>query len=173
MKRFSIAAFLLLNITLSFGQNETAMSMVDSLKYLMADSLDCKADLFWRIVAQGDKSIPFLIAKLTDTTPTNVRFHCKKGKLNVAEVAQCALTNIADFPASAVMHAQFDVIDDEGCWSFYEFFFMNSNKHRYQDSVRAWYSRERPKYKVVKVPKSELDECRLKYGIDTYYRWKE
>jgi len=173
MKRSVIAAFFLLQFTLSFGQTGSIMSMVDSLKYLKADSLDCKADLFWRIVAQGDKAIPFLIAKLTDTTPTNVRFHCKKGKLNVAEIAQRALTNIADFPASAVMHSQFDVIDNDGCWSFYAFFFMNSNKHRYQDSVQAWYSRERPKYKVVKIPKSEQDKCRLKYGIDTYYRWLE
>ena len=55
--------------------------MVDSLKYLKADTLDCKADLFWRIVAKGEKVIPFLINKLTDTTPTNVRFRCKNDRL--------------------------------------------------------------------------------------------
>jgi hypothetical protein len=147
--------------------------MVDSLKYLKADTLDCKADLFWRIVAQGNKAIPFLIDKLTDTLPTNVRFHCKKNRLNVGEVAQFALTEIAYFPPYAVTKIQFDYFEDDGCWSFYTFLFMNSNKRRYQDSVRSWYSRERPKYKAVKIPRNEQHECEIQYGIDTYYQWEE
>ncbi len=173
MKRISIAAFLLLHITLSFGQTENILSMVDSLKYLKADTLDYKADLYWRIVAQGDKAIPFLIDRLTDTLPTNIKLHCKQAKLNVAEVAQFALTEIGYFPAFAITNIQFDVIDNEGCWSFNTFFFMNVNKNRYRDSVRAWYSRERLKYKAVKIPRSKRNECQIKYGIDTYYQWTE
>lgn len=36
----------------SFGQHSDMKLMVDSLRYLKADTLDCSAYLYWRIVAQ-------------------------------------------------------------------------------------------------------------------------
>jgi hypothetical protein len=151
--------------------------MVDSLQYLKADTLDCKAELYWRIISKGDRAIPFLINKLTDTTQTAVKFHCKKTTLNVGEIAQFALTQIADFPAFLVTQLQFDVIviDDtgEGCWSFYDFLFINSNKLRYQTDVKNWYDKQKSKYKAEKISKKEQTGCQKRYGIDTYYRWTE
>jgi hypothetical protein len=130
-------------MAVSFGQNGAIKSMVDSLQYLKVDTLDCSADLYWRIIAKGDKAIPFLIEKLTDTTQTNIKYHCKIARVNVGEVAQFALTQIAYFPAFLITKLQFDVIvideTGEGCWSFYDFFFINSNKARYQKDIREWY----------------------------------
>lgn len=155
------------------GQN--IQSMVDSLQYVKADTLDCSADLYWRIIATGDKAIPFLIEKLTDTTPTRIRWICKKTNLNVGEVAQLALVEIGQFPAFVITNIQFDFVEvfenGEGCWSFYIFFFMNENKARYQKDVRSWYEKEKSKFWVYKILRKDLTECQKRYGIDSYYRW--
>lgn len=151
--------------------------MVDSLQFLKSDTLDCSADLYWRIIAKGDKAIPFLIDKLIDTTKTSVKYHCKKTTLNVGEIAQFALTQIADFPAFLITKMQFDaiIIDDthEGCWSFYDFLFINSNKPRYQINVRDWYDKEKSKYRKQKIPSLKQTVCQKQYGIDTYYLWTD
>jgi len=155
---------------LLYAQNQDIKAMVDSLQYLKADTLDCSADLYWRIIAKGDKAIPFLIDKLTDTTQTSIRYHCKATPLNVAEVAQFALTEIAFFPAFSITHIQFDVIVN-GCWNFYDFFFRNTNKPFYQDSVKRWYAREASKYKHEKILKEKQSPCQKIFGITTYYKW--
>ncbi|MEO7486988.1 MAG: hypothetical protein ABIU77_07790, partial [Ferruginibacter sp.] len=120
---------------------------------------------------------PLLIDKLTDTTQTNIKYHCKKTNLNVGEVAQFALTEIANFPAFLVTKMQFDyiIIDEpgQGCWSFYDFLFINSNKPRYQKNVREWYDKEKGKYKAERIEKNKQTECQKLYGVDTYYRWTE
>lgn len=178
MKRLIVIIFFLHQLTLSHGQDTEIKLMVDSLQYLKTDTLDCKADLYWRIVSKGDKAIPFLIKKLTDTTQTNIKFHCKKTRLNVGEVAQFALTEIANFPAFAVTKMQFDVviIDEktgQGCWSFYDFLFINANKLQYQKDVKTWYEKEKLEYKAEKISKDKITACQKLYGIDTYFRWKE
>lgn len=164
-------------MTFSFGQNANIKSMVDSLQYLNVDTLDCKADLYWRIISKGDKAIPFLIDKLTDTTQTSVKYHCKKTRLNVGEVAHFTLAQIADFPAFLVTKIQFDLIQidetGEGCWNFYDFLFINANKLRYQNDVRNWYNKEYSKYKAENIPKKKQTACQNQYGIDKFYRWKE
>lgn len=151
--------------------------MVDSLQYLEADTLDCKAHLYWRIIAQGKKVIPFLIDKLTDTTKTNVRWHCKKSRLNVGEIAQFALEEIASFPAFLVTNIQYDLIyadeTGKGCWNFYDFFIINANKSRYQKNMSEWYKKEKLKYKAEKIPKARQTPCQKKYGIHIYYNWIE
>ena len=176
MKRLIATIFFAHSLAFSFGQNSSIKSMVDSLKCLKTDTLDCTADLYWRIIAKGDKAIPFLIDKLTDTTETRIRFHCKKTTLNVGEIAQFALLQIAEFPAFVVTKMQFDVITidetGQGCWSFYDFLFINSNKLRYQNDVRNWYAKEKPNYKAKKISGNTQTQCQKQYGIVKYYRWR-
>jgi hypothetical protein len=177
MKKIITTTLLIFSLTFSFGQKIDIKAMVDSLRFMKADTFNCSADIYWRIIAQGKNAIPFLIDKLTDTTQTNIKYHCKKIRLNVGEVAQFALTDIADFPAFLVTKIQFDliIIDEtgQGCWSFYDFLFINSNKPRYQKSVREWYDKEKTKYKAESISYNKQTECQKKYGIDTYYRWAE
>ena len=177
MKKSIATALFLFLATLLSGQTTRLQSMIDSLRYLTADTLDCRAGLYWRIIAQGDKAIPLLIDKLTDTTPTRVKFHCKKTKLNVGEVAYFALNQIASFPAFLITKIQFDLITTDetglGCWSFYDFLFVNANKPRYQESVRDWYNKEKSRYKAEMIPASVQTECQKQYGINTCYNWTE
>ena len=142
--------------------------MVDSLKFIKADTLNCNADLYWRIIAKGKTAIPFLIEKLTDTTQINIRFRCKKPRLNVGEVAHFALTQIAEFP----VFLQFDFFTDGGCWSFYEYLFNNANKAEYRKRVQEWYDQQKGKYKPKRISKKDRSACQKLYGIDTFYRWK-
>lgn len=158
--------------TLSFGQNQDIKLMIDSLQYLKTDTLDCKADLYWRIISKGDKAIPFLIDKLSDTTQLNASFACKTTRLNVGEISYFALNQIWYFPQFTITHIQFDYTDDKGCWIFYEYLFNNDNKAKYQKLVKEWYTNNKSKFKRQKITKKQQTPCQKQYGIDTYFKWK-
>jgi len=173
MKKLFGTLFISFTLSFAFGQDNDIKVMVDSLQFLKTDTFNCNADLFWRIIAKKDKAIPYLIDKLTDTTQTNIKFLCKKTKLNVGEVAYFALQKIAYFPAFDVTHIQFDVFELNGCWCFFQFFFDNSNKYRYQKCVREWYAKERGNYKVKYISNKDLTDCQKKYKINEYLDWTD
>ncbi len=173
MKRLIATTFFLHSLTLSYGQNIDIKSMVDSLQYSKADTLDCGATLYWRIISQSDKAIPFLIDKLSDTTLTNISYKCKLTKLNVSEVAYFALQQIASFPAFVITHIQFHVYNDNNCWSFFDYFFNNANKKNYQELVLQWYSKNKTKFKAKKISRKNLTDCQKQFNIDKYLKWKE
>jgi hypothetical protein len=173
MKQLSIIFLLLFSFTISYSQDERIKSMVDSLDIMKADTLDCNADLYWRIIAQGEKAIPFLIDKLTDTTPTNIKFLCKETKLNVGEVAYFALEEIGHFPLFLVTKIQFDYDFVEGCEAFYTALFRDSFKPRFQKNMRDWYAKEKKHYRKEPISKENQTLCQKKYGINSHYMWKE
>lgn len=45
---------------------------------MKTDTLDCSADVYWKIIKRGKEYIPLLIEGLTDTTKTNIYNYCKK-----------------------------------------------------------------------------------------------
>jgi hypothetical protein len=150
-----------IEISQVLGQpKDSLITLLTEMKY---DSLDCNSDVYWKIIKRGKASIPLLIESLTDTTMTNVYNPCKHGKLNVGEISYFALQEIAEFPAFLVTHIQFDLINDNGCWNFYDYLFKNSNKQEYQKMVRDFYTHN--KYVYVKFDKRELNECRKHYQI--------
>jgi hypothetical protein len=149
----------------------TKDSLISQLAEMKTDTLDCSADVYWKIVKKGKKSIPLLIESLTDTTMTNVYDHCKNGKLSVGEVSYFALEELAEFPAFVVTHIQFDVIDEHGCWNFFDYLFDNKNKPEFQKMVRTFYQTNTYKYEEFK--KSELTDCYKKYKIFGKYKWKK
>ncbi len=171
MKKLIAVIYFLHCLALSYGQNANIKSMADSLQYLKADSLDCSATLYWKIVAQGEKAIPFLIGKLNDTTLTNISHKCKATKLNVGEVAYFALQQIAFFPPFVITHIQFDVAYENGCWSFLNYFFNNANKQHYQYLVGEWYNTNKTKFRVQKISKKKQTTCQKQFHIDTYLMW--
>lgn len=173
MKKFISTFFLLHILTFSFGQNTNVKLMVDSLQYMKADTLDCKATMYWKIIFQGEKAIPFLIDKLSDTTQTNISHSCKMTKLNVGEVAFFAMQQIAFFPTFLITHIQFDVIYGNGCWSFFDYLFNNANKSGYQDLVRKWYGKNKTKFKAQKISKKRQTACQKKFYIDTFLMWSD
>jgi hypothetical protein len=91
--------------------------------------------------------------------------------LNIAEVSNAALNEIAEFPAFLVTHIQFDVVDENGCWSFYEYFYDNVNKPAYQKMVRTFY--QTSTYDFIPYKKSELNGCYKKYNIKGSYKLKK
>lgn len=146
-------------------------SLILLLPDMKSDSLDCDADIYWRIIKRGKASIPLLIESLTDTTMTNVYDHCKKGKMNIGEVSYFALEELAEFPAFVVTQIQFDLIDEHGCWSFYDYLFDNKNKKAYQKKVRSFYNSNR--FVFEKFDAKDLNDCRKKYEIEGKLKWKE
>lgn len=145
-------------------------SLISQLAFMKTDTLDCSADVYWRIIKRGKESIPPLIESLTDTTTTNIYNKCKKDRLNVGEVSYFALVEITEFPAFVVTHMQFDLVED-GCWSFYEYLYDNNNKPEYQKMVKNFYQTNT--YKFEEYKKSELTNCYKKYKITGKYRLKE
>ncbi len=146
-------------------------SLISQLPEMKTNKLDCSADVYWKIIKRGKESIPLLIESLTDTTMTNIYDHCKKGNLNVGEVSYFLLEELAEFPAFVVTHIQFDVIDEHGCWNFFDYLFDNKNKPEYQKLVRTFYQTNTFIFEEFK--KSELTDCYKKYKILGRYKWKE
>ena len=179
MRKISHTILFVFFSNIAISQSLDIKSMVDSLSkvpLLYSDTLDCNANLYWRIVARGQEAIPYLISKLTDSLPTNIKFHCKPGRLNVGEVCYFAINEIGYFPMAYVTNMQFDTYynDSNGgnCWSFYQFFFNNRNKIFYQQKIQKWYQEKRSKYKPQPIPLKELTECQKEYKIGTYLQYK-
>ncbi len=173
VKKFTNTITFIFLFTTSFGQFNVK-DLVDSLKFLETDTLDCTADIYWKIIAQKEKAIPYLIDKLTDTTPTKIRYDCKKTPLNISEVSYLALTEIADFPIFDITGYQFDHIDRNGCSGFHLWYFFTDNlghKPEFQKSVRKWWAKNKKKYMWHLAPRKYLTECRKKYGIKGHYSY--
>jgi len=169
-----IAPVILTFLSITTSAQVDIKKMVDSLQYLKTDSLDCSAGIYWRIVAQKEKAVPFLIDKLTDLTPTNLKDRCKVTPLNVSEVAYYALTEIADFPIFLVTHMQFDHLDEKGCSGFHQWYFFSdsiAHKQAFQDNVRSWWAGNFNKYRWTAIRKKDLSFCQLSAGITGYYKW--
>lgn len=145
-------------------------SLVDSLQYMKSDSLDCSADIYWRTIGQGEKAIPYLIEKLTDTTSTRVKSYCKSTRLNVGDIAWFALNQIGDFPVYVVIRIQFCIVHAGGCWSFYDYLFENANKISIREKVTKWYAINRTRLRTKTI--SQRNACQLKYNIRKYLRWR-
>lgn len=148
-------------------------SLIALLATMTADTFDCTADIYWKIIQRGKSSIPLLIESLIDTRMTNIYDNCKHGKLNVGEVSYFALQEIAEFPAFLVTQIQFDVVVNN-CWNFYDYFFDNKNKQAYQKMVRDFYDTYKTtKYVFVKYDEKELNKCHRFYKIEGKLRWTE
>ena len=154
-------------IHFTISNSDSTDSLVSKLNEIKTDTLDCSADIYWKIIKRGKASIPFLIESLTDTTQTNIYNNCKKDKLTIGEVAYFALEEIAEFPAFKVTQIQFDVNSD-GCWNFYEYFFNPKNKKEYQVMIRKFYTEN--KYIYFKYNESELNNCQIKYKISGKFK---
>jgi hypothetical protein len=152
-----------------FAQPINVQSLVDSLQYMKSDSLDCSADIYWRTIAQGEKAIPYLIEKLTDTTSTSVKGYCKSTRLNVGDIAWFALNQIG-VPVYVVIQMQFCIVGAGGCWSFYDYLFENANKISIRKKVTKWYAINRTRFRAKKI--SQRNACQLKYDIRKYFRWR-
>ncbi len=144
-------------------------SLILKLPEMNNDTLDCEADIYWKIIKRGKASIPFLIESITDTTLTNIYDYCKKGKLTVGEVSYFALNEIAEFPEFSVTHIQFDVVEN-GCWNFFDYLFNTKNKPEFQKMVRSFYHSNT--YEYYEFKQTELTECYKKYGILGKYKLK-
>lgn len=142
-------------------------SLISQLPRMQTTHLDCAADVYWKIIKRGKASIVPLIESLTDTTETTIYDPCKNGRLTIVEVAYFALEEIAEFPAFAVTHIQFDYFNGD-CWSFFEYLFDHSNKHDYQNKVSTFYQSNQFTYSKFK--KSELTACHLQYEIEGKYK---
>lgn len=147
------------------------VSLISQLATMKADTLDCSAEIYWKIIKAGEVSIPFLIESLTDTTMTNIYNKCKQSNLNVGEVSFFALGEIADFPAYLVTNMRFDELYPAGCWSFYDYIFSNGNKKNYQQMVKEFYAKST--YMSKGYDESELSDCHKFYDIKGKLRLKK
>ena len=82
------------------------------------------------------------------------------------------LCNKSLFPAFAITHVQFDLIEN-GCGTFFDYLFNNENKKDYQDLAWKWYVTNKTKFKAQKISKKNQTACQKKFGIDSYLMWRE
>jgi uncharacterized protein len=137
-------------------------SLISQLANKEITSLDSNNSVYWEIIKRSEKSIPSLIESLCDTTLTSIYDKCKGGYLTIGDVSYFALEEIAEFPAFLVTKIQFCTIDD-GCWSFYDFMYLQENKLEFQKMVRDFYKSN--DYKFKKFKKDEMNPARTKFKI--------
>lgn len=171
MRKSILTICLACGLSFCFGQSVSVKSLVDSLRYLQADTLDCKAATYWKIISYGQEAIPYLIDNLSDTTHTNVWYRCKSTNLNVAEISYLALQEIAMLPVFNITHIQFDFFGRNNCWNFYDYFFNNANKQKFQHELREWYAKNKSKFKKKKILARSRNDCQRKYSIHKYLEW--
>jgi hypothetical protein len=153
------------------NSNDPIRMMVDSLKYISGDSLNCNADLYWRIVTLGEKAIPYLIENITDSTLTHIKYDCKKGPLTAGEISYFAIDKIAPIYAFRDIGIQF-CTSKNGCWSFYDYLFQNENKLYLENRLAIWYLKNKSTFKYISKADSTLSQCEKKYKISGYYEIK-
>lgn len=147
---------------LSTHYDVSSDSLISQLASKEITSLDSNNSVYWKLIKRGEQSIPLLIESLCDTTLTSIYDKCKGGYLTIGDVSYFALEEIAEFPAFLVTKIQFCTIVD-GCWSFYDYLFLQENKLEFQKMVRDFYNSN--DYKFKKFKKDEMNPARTKFNI--------
>jgi len=146
-------------------------SLINLLYSMKSTSLDCTADIYWKIVQGGAPYIPYLIDHLTDMGVTKIYNDCKKGNLTVGELCYFALEEIVDIPVYLITRVEFDLIVNN-CWNFYDYFFDNKNKNSYQNMVRIFFNlHQSTGFAFVNYKKEELKPCHNLYHISGKLKW--
>lgn len=152
-----------------FRQRDSVAAL---LRGMTCEKLDSSATAYWKLIQQGERMIPILLACLTETSPTSVSDDCKKGKLNVGEVSYFALEELAEFPIYLITQTQYDLVEN-GCWNFYTYLFNDKNKSEYQKKATDFYRAYRnTNFIFIRYTDNEMTTCRKQYSIAGRLIWK-
>lgn len=148
------------------GQTNNIKLQIDSLKYLDKDAFECSS-VYWKIIATGKDAIPFLIANLEDTTPTKIKYVCKKEQLKFGDICFVALEQIFNIPLFYVTGQQFDYYEN-GCRGGV-LTYLDNNRKKIKDPITDYYKTYQSEIKFLKYAGGYKDECKMANNIYGYY----
>ncbi len=166
MKVVFIVIFFIFNAH-CFAQEKFTEKLIDSLRYADSTYKFCNST-YWRIIKSGKSAIPYLIAKLPDTTKTRVAGYCKKEILTIGEVAFLALEEIIPLPLFEITKREFDIVEEGGCFTGFARY-LSENQQTFYHQVKNWYKKIKNKIVWKKYDDSDLEECQKLNGITGYY----
>ena len=154
-----------------FGQDEIkhqidSLQYVNDMPYICRDnvennnelSIGCGDKVFWNVVKQKKKAIPFLLEKLNDSTMTVANVPNFGYNYSVADIAYVALEEIIhDIPTFELLGVEFD---QEGCGycSYWQHLNKNyQNRKNFKIAIQNWYDSN--KDKLVWVENNEFSSC--------------
>lgn len=118
----------------------------------------CGHKVFWELVKQKEKSIPFLLEKLNDTTITKAVVPYFGYNYSVADIAYTALREIIhNIPTFELLGVKFE---QEGCGYCVYWRHLNEkyqNRLKFQIAVQNWYDSN--KNNLIWVESSSFSSC--------------
>src|SRR6478735_6756864 len=150
-KYITILFTLFLFSKFTLAQKSDIQLKIDSLQYLTHQPFACNT-VYWRVVAAGKNSIPFLIDKLDDTTQTQVSLTCKKTNVRMGDICFEALTDICNMPLFYITGQQFDFIDQYGC-KHGLFTYIDNNRQKFTSQIVNYYNKFKTNLKLIKYGK--------------------
>ncbi len=153
-----------------------SLSMVPEMPYICPDFVQkdlttgCGDDIFWRVVQLKEKAIPYLIAKLSDSTTTTSFVPMFGGYYTVADIAYSALEEIVHgIPTFKLLGVKFD---KKGCGYCSYWQHLNSkysNRLKFQKAVQQWYSKNQSKLVWVASDQVAICDCSAPHPNKGHY----
>jgi hypothetical protein len=163
MQKTTVIIFSLIFPMFCIGQDSLNLK-IDSLKFVsdipyichsfitendttFGNGPGCGDDLFWEIVKEKEKAIPYLIDKLGDSTMTRATVPNFPYNYTVADVAYSVLGEIIhDIPTFELLGVEFD---KEGCgYCTYWIHLAENiqNRERFRDAIENWYTKNKENF---------------------------
>ncbi len=179
-KVFIIILIILLNIN-CYSQNKDLKRIVNNLKNIkeMPYIPELSGDsLFWVVVKQKKKIIPYLIDKLDDTTKTSAIVPNFGGNYTVADVAYGAITKIIhDIPTSEFIGDK--SVQKNGYQEYWKYTRKNlKNRKIFKHKVKKWYKSNKRKLVWYELKEKIRSASDWKFEENThpsggYYKLKD
>lgn len=148
---------------------ELMIKQIDSLKFTNSKYASCNS-IYWRVVANGENVIPYLIDRIDDTTATRATDKCKTANLCVGDLCYYALIEIMPISLFAVSGQQFDTYSN-GC-NLGVVEWIDKNRQRFKSDLRQWYYTEKTSLVWVRFKGTELTDCRKINKINGWYNYR-
>lgn len=154
-----------------FGQNEIkhqldSLQYITDMPYICRDNVEnshelsvgCGDKVFWNVVKQKDRAIPFLLEKLNDSTMSEANVPNFSYNYSVSDIAYVALEEIIHgIPTFELLGVEFD---KEGCGycSYWQHLNENyQNRKNFKIAVQNWYNFN--KDKLIWMENNEFSSC--------------
>lgn len=136
-------------------------SEIDSIVWTCGDSI------YWEIVRLGENVIPSLVAKIVDTTITDIIIPCREDKLSIGAIAFIILDEIVSIPYYLVFGVQWCVYEMDCNFGFPEGLleFIIEHPQEAYDNLVKWLNMYGNLIQTELLNDTNQTECQKQFGI--------
>lgn len=147
------------------------------MPYICRDSINdfgCGQTVFWTVVMEKEKIIPYLIEKLDDTTRTEAIVQIIGGNWTVSDIAYSALQEIIKgIPTFELLGVPFD---KNGCGDCSYWFYLREdikNRQNFKIKIKNWYIENKENLIWVESDRVLTCDCTYRHPNGGYFEIKK